>query len=128
MKETFTLSDVRKAMAGAIRQSTGKEPIHPNGPVHTIYVNSYLKGKIKDAKKMAQKLSGSFWEQPHRQGPNPMYYNRGHIAAILDELKDATKGEHPKDLNLSKVPVNPEIIDLTERILFCEDINSNPDN
>lgn len=121
MKEQFTLSDVRKALGSAIRQTTGKEPVHPRGPVHIIHLNFYLKGKIKDAKKMAQRLSGSFWQQPSRQGPNPMYYDSGHIAAILDELKEATKGEHPRDINLSKVPVNPKIVDLTEKILFCDE-------
>jgi hypothetical protein len=118
MDEGYTLINLREALIFAIKLDTGKEPVNPksNKPDGVLY---FIDGKIYHAKSQVQKESGSFWQQPKKTNGYTLY-DRGQIAGILDYLSTRTDGEKPLDINLTRVPVNPRIIEIAERKLFAD--------
>lgn len=113
MIETYTIPDLQEALIQVIKEETGKDLDQLDQYNPKMGIRIHVTIQLNRVRVGTMRLAGSQWD---KGGQN----DRDHMGAILDELADRTAGDKPKDPVLASLPVNPRIVDLTERLLFGE--------
>lgn len=119
-QERYTLIEIRNALEATIALETGRHlvyPVNPDLPDALLAAQTYLSKKLLEARIQAQATVDLSWEQP-LPGAKRIDYDERQVAAILDKLGEAADRKGLRSIYLTRMGINPTIIELTERILF----------